>query len=1224
MPQFQVFDSPIGNPDEDIFGMKEYAEMLADFLGEVPPPYTIGIYGEWGEGKTSFVKLFQWYLEENAKKRTAPNPPSNQAGKTTATKNQTKFIDFSAWEHTTSDALWRALIIKIASELYETKPSANGNANGGANSDGLWRRVSKFLASDAYVFYKPPATPDPTATYQSLMSAIDKNLYGSISKSADQQRDVNQEMAFMSVINAAMSALGTVSPLVAGVRGLLGLNSSINLSEVFAEKNQATRKMIETIAEFKTTFKALFASKVNEYHRVFVFVDDLDRCLPDVALDLLEAIKVFLHEVDFIFIVAADENLIGQGLRIRFRELFSGNEQQESQSFFDVKGQEYFEKIIQFAVRVPPRTPEQTHRFIAGQFPKWTPATDIIQTAIGNNPRRLKQYCNLLTYKSIVAQLQKSRASKTGKDERSLSKAEMQLLDKLIALHCQGEDYLEKVTSLVRDPGKFTTVLPNIETLLIGAKENDVHPDATKLLTEPRYLELYKTITQNAALLRLMQSPPNFSTEKPFEITTLSRLSDSRPFAGGSTISSKNSFFMRILSSDETTTARTLLIEDFTKLVHFSQHFKEVCDLLFAIASDEKWISQMRAIENDMTSTVKTSGLSPNAEKLRDLMLEYKESKKAKKQECYKLFVNPPLFSTMLPEEVQLISENHQTLPAADSLLAEVFKSANEIDKSHRLADATIKLLAEDEKFKELEASITLQLKVATYFLELRKFAKVDALNFKWRALGQQLRLGGAAPLKALEAEALKPVPSYEALPESWRPYLRDASLLRFLALRPLFKEFYKQDFDDYFAAAQTVKAEEQVVVPQPAAAPAAPSEPALATPPQVVSLFDNLRLIITAKDPTNPDNYLLSIVVGKEAPVTSDITITETDFEELKVTLGQSFQFRGLSSRPATRQWASGPVAARFADMDLEAILIRTGSRLFNVIFSDQDARRTFIEALRNRSHVRIVLELDGSRLEALPWENLYVPELNMFPSVHKKYSIVRHFSDAISLFPRTLVPPLKILVVVASPEDAPPLDVQRERETLEKTLAAAVQNGQVKLEFSKNGTIEEVQRLLRLFEPHLFHFVGHGVFMDDKQHGVLLFEDENNRSRVTEAETVRKLLVDSNISLAVLNACDTGASGKLDAITGVAGTLVHNGIPAAIATMRNVMDTAALRFTREFYTAFVDGYTLERSLTESRKALSFEKEDWAAYALFTGTTNLDAFRLTSVQRGSENSLSQ
>ena len=1209
MPQFQVFDSPIANPDDDIFGMVAYADMLADFLGDVPPPYTIGIYGEWGEGKTSFVKLFQCYLESKAKEQ-----------------NKIKFINFSAWEHTTSDALWRALIIKIARELYEVDPAAvdktatepvDAPNTSTVQGEGLWRRVSKFLASDACVFYQPPVPPDPDAEYQNRLSQLDSSVYGSISKNADQQRDVNQEMAFMSVIKAAMSALGTVSPLVAGIRGLLGLDSSIDLSEMFAEKNQATRKMIETIGEFKKTFRELFAKKVAEYHRVFVFVDDLDRCLPDVALDLLEAIKVFLDEVKFVFIVAADENLIGQGLRIRFRDLFSG--QQESQNFFDLKGQDYFEKIIQFAVHVPARTPEQTHRFIAAQFPKWTPATDIIQTAIGNNPRRLKQYCNQLTYKYMVGQLQ-SRANGTSKDDRNLSPGEIQLLDKLIALHCRDEKYLEIITGLVGDPVKFKSVMEQLESLLIGAKEDDKLPEAKKPLTGPN-LKLYESAIKNAALLRVMQSAPNLSTAQPFEITTLSRISDSRPHRGGSTIRSLNAFFMRILSSVETATPRKLLTDDFTKLVHFAQNFNEVCELLFAIAEGEKWGSQMRVIESDLIATTATDGLSPSAAKLRDRMLEYQKSDVTDEQTCYKLFVNPPLFSTMLAEEVQLISKVHQNLPAADTLLANLFDSATPIEKSHRIATATLELLANDKKLKELEASITLQLKVAAYFLELRKFAKADALNFKWRALGQQRRFYGRAVLKALEAEATKSAPSLEVLPESLRHYFRDPSLVRFLTLRPLFKDFYDQDFEDYFAAAQRVKTEEPAA-PQPAAATAAPAaaaapavaakpEPTLA-PPQAVSVFENLYLIIT-NDPMQPGNYYLSIVDKNNAPLTQVITITETDFAELKVAIDQSFQCRGSPSGSVTRQTTS---FARLGEIDLNAALIRTGSRLFNVIFSKPEARSHFIKALKDVAHLRILLELEDRRLAALPWENLFVPELNIFPSLIKKYSLARHISDPVSLFPRTLVPPLKILVVVATPEDAPPLDVQQECDTLRRTLAAAVHSGQVQLEFTKTGTLDEVQRMLRLFEPHLFHFVGHGVFLEDKQQGVLLLEDANKKSRVTEADTLRGLLVESNISLAVLNACDTGASGRLDAITGVAGTLVHNGIPAAVATMRNVFDTAALIFTREFYTSLVDGYTVEGALTESRKALSFEKLDWAAYALFTGTTKLDAFRLTSVRR--------
>jgi predicted KAP-like P-loop ATPase len=57
MIKFQVFDAPINNPDDDLFGMASYAEKLSYFIDSVEPPFTIGIYGQWGDGKSSFVNL---------------------------------------------------------------------------------------------------------------------------------------------------------------------------------------------------------------------------------------------------------------------------------------------------------------------------------------------------------------------------------------------------------------------------------------------------------------------------------------------------------------------------------------------------------------------------------------------------------------------------------------------------------------------------------------------------------------------------------------------------------------------------------------------------------------------------------------------------------------------------------------------------------------------------------------------------------------------------------------------------------------------------------------------------------------------------------------------------------------------------------------------------------------------------------------------------------------
>lgn len=60
---------PITVNEHDIFqndtlGFKEGVENLATLIGNVVPPFTIGIYGEWGSGKTSFMLLLQNQLKK--------------------------------------------------------------------------------------------------------------------------------------------------------------------------------------------------------------------------------------------------------------------------------------------------------------------------------------------------------------------------------------------------------------------------------------------------------------------------------------------------------------------------------------------------------------------------------------------------------------------------------------------------------------------------------------------------------------------------------------------------------------------------------------------------------------------------------------------------------------------------------------------------------------------------------------------------------------------------------------------------------------------------------------------------------------------------------------------------------------------------------------------------------------------------------------------------------
>jgi CHAT domain-containing protein len=180
-----------------------------------------------------------------------------------------------------------------------------------------------------------------------------------------------------------------------------------------------------------------------------------------------------------------------------------------------------------------------------------------------------------------------------------------------------------------------------------------------------------------------------------------------------------------------------------------------------------------------------------------------------------------------------------------------------------------------------------------------------------------------------------------------------------------------------------------------------------------------------------------------------------------------------------------------------------------------------------------------------------------------------------------------------------------------LERCFEAALESGLVQIRTLTAGkvTLENFQQALREHRPHLLHFVGHGTIQEEK--ASLVIENPQGTALLLPAAELTDLLRDTPIRLAVLNACDTGATPNNDAVTSVAGSLVAAGMPAVIGTTRVIDDEAALLFTRELYRSFTAGYSIEESVVEARKALSVEGWDWAAYALFSGLTDLSSLRI-------------
>ncbi len=88
------------------------------------------------------------------------------------------------------------------------------------------------------------------------------------------------------------------------------------------------------INNFENVFKNAVQSYVGNDGRLMIFIDDLDRCLPENALSVLECLKLHLDQSNCIFVIGLDKRIIEQAVGQRYpKEL-------------GITGREYIEKII--------------------------------------------------------------------------------------------------------------------------------------------------------------------------------------------------------------------------------------------------------------------------------------------------------------------------------------------------------------------------------------------------------------------------------------------------------------------------------------------------------------------------------------------------------------------------------------------------------------------------------------------------------------------------------------------------------------------------------------------------------------------------------------------------------------------------------------------------------------------------------------------------------------
>jgi len=100
----------------------------------------------------------------------------------------------------------------------------------------------------------------------------------------------------------------------------------------------------------------------NNNIRFLFLIDDLDRCLPENSVKMLEAIKLFLDINNCAFVMAIDKEVVELGVEYNYRDYKKINNR------VPITGNEYLEKMITLPFLLPSIQKEKIRKFIVNNY----------------------------------------------------------------------------------------------------------------------------------------------------------------------------------------------------------------------------------------------------------------------------------------------------------------------------------------------------------------------------------------------------------------------------------------------------------------------------------------------------------------------------------------------------------------------------------------------------------------------------------------------------------------------------------------------------------------------------------------------------------------------------------------------------------------------------------------------------------------------------------------
>lgn len=390
--------------DDDELGFEPYVSALTTFLASqmTKTPLTLSVEGEWGAGKSSFMLQVEKLLSRVI----------------TKSSSRDLVLRYNAWRSDSTEAVWASFALFLIRNL-------------GAARNPLLRVfldlrlvLSRFdwvagRLRFAQVIILWAALVTAAVFYNLwLPQLLALKLYA-------------QVIGFGTLITLLTTALAQTAKMAANPLAK-------DLARFIEAPDYRQRRAFADVVN--DDIGRIIATYVGKNRRVYVFIDDIDRCEVPKAADLMQALKILtsVEASPFIFIVGLDRDMVAASIAAKYSATlpfvrpFNPGAFSQYRAGLDF-GYDFLEKFIQVPFRVPRPDDQQLKRFIEtlsdpaeAKSTLGSPvldyehlvsldisfgleSTEFLQAVkdasplLGMNPRRTKQFINLFRLMAFIA-----------------------------------------------------------------------------------------------------------------------------------------------------------------------------------------------------------------------------------------------------------------------------------------------------------------------------------------------------------------------------------------------------------------------------------------------------------------------------------------------------------------------------------------------------------------------------------------------------------------------------------------------------------------------------------------------------------------------------------------------------------------------------------------------------------------------------------------------------